>query len=93
VYAKTESFTQQRLKKLSLSKNIDKLGYNIDNLEAYDYVVNSKSALKWIIKHYQITKDSGITNDPNDWVEDPHYIINSLKRIVWMNFETVKIVS
>ena len=64
-------------------------------LEAYDYIVNGKSALEWIIERYQLTKDkdSGITNDPNDWSDDPRYIIDLVKRIVRVSLETVKIVN
>jgi predicted helicase len=38
-------------------------------LEAYDYVVNGKSAIEWIMERYQVTrdKDSGIANDPREW--------------------------
>ena len=43
----------------------------IENIpaEAYEYVVNGKSAIEWIMDRYQITthKESGIRNDPNDW--------------------------
>lgn len=50
-------------------------------LVAYDYVVNGKSAIEWIMERYAITthKDSGITNNPNDWAtehNDPKYIYN-----------------
>ncbi len=64
-------------------------------LEAYDYIVNGKSALEWIIERYQVKKDkaSGIVNDPNDWSEDPRYIVNLVKRIVRVSVETVKIVN
>jgi predicted helicase len=64
-------------------------------LEAYDYIVNGKSALEWIIERYQYTKDkdSGITNDPNDWSEEPRYILDLVKRIVRVSVETVKIVN
>jgi len=36
------------------------------------------------MERYQFTrdKDSQITNDPNDWSDDPQYIINLVKRIV-----------
>ena len=63
-------------------------------LEAYDYVVNGKSAIEWIMERYQLTtdKDSGITNDPNDWSEDPRYIVDLVKRIVRVSLETMKIV-
>ncbi|NEN87853.1 MAG: hypothetical protein F6K48_02570 [Okeania sp. SIO3H1] len=34
-------------------------------LETYQYTVNGKSALEWVIERYKITKDknSGIVND------------------------------
>ena len=65
--------------------------------EALDYVVNGKPAIEWIIERYQVTtdKDSGITNDPNDWAaehNDPAYILNLVKRIITVSVETVKIV-
>lgn len=66
--------------------------------QAYDYQVNGKSALEWIIDRYQVTvhKDSQITNDPNDYcreVGDPRYILDLIKRIVTVSVETVKIVA
>lgn len=64
-------------------------------LDAYDYVVNGKSALDWIMERYAVTvdKNSGIRNDPNDWSDDPQYIINLVKRIVRVSLETMKIVN
>ena len=66
-------------------------------LEAYDYVVNGKPAIEWIIERYQFTrdKDSGIVNDPNDWCKEhnqPRYIIDLIKRVVRVSIETMKIV-
>jgi predicted helicase len=63
-------------------------------LETYEYVVNGRPALEWIIDRYQITvdQDSGIKNDPNDWSDDPKYILNLVKRIVTVSLETMKIV-
>jgi predicted helicase len=40
----------------------------------------------------KVDKASGITNDPNDWSDDPRYIIDLLKRIVTVSLETMKIV-
>ncbi|UXU75566.1 MULTISPECIES: DEAD/DEAH box helicase [unclassified Paracoccus (in: a-proteobacteria)] len=64
-------------------------------LEAYDYVVNGKSALEWVMERYAVTihKESGIRNDPNDWSEDPRYIVDLVKRIVRVSLETVRIVA
>ena len=66
--------------------------------EAFDYQVNGKSALEWIIDRYQVTthKDSQITNDPNDYcreVGNPRYILDLIKRIVTVSVETNKIVA
>lgn len=69
-------------------------------IEAYDYFVNGKAAIEWVIERYCITKDlnkkgegSGIVNDPNEWSDDPRYIIDLLKRIVTVSVETNKLVS
>lgn len=38
-------------------------------LEAYEYVVNGKLALEWVMERQGVSthKDSGIVNDANDW--------------------------
>ncbi|MET9877256.1 type ISP restriction/modification enzyme [Actinacidiphila glaucinigra] len=62
--------------------------------EAYRYQLGPRSAIEWIIDRYQVKADkaSGTTNDPNDWSDDPRYIIDLLKRIVAVSLETMKIV-
>jgi predicted helicase len=65
--------------------------------KAYQYVVNGKSAIEWIMERYQITthKDSGITNNPNDWskeVGNPRYILDLLLSIINVSVQTVDIV-
>lgn len=35
---------------------------------------------------------SEIVNDPNDWSNEPRYIIDLLKRIITVSLETMKIV-
>jgi len=64
-------------------------------LDAYDYVVNGKPALEWVMERYAVTvhKESGIKNDPNDWSDDPRYIVDLVKRIVRVSVETVRIVA
>ena len=67
-------------------------------LEAYDYVVNGKSAIEWIMERYQVTTDSksGIVNNPNDWSKehgDDKYIFNLVLRIITVSIETMKIVN
>ncbi|ABO68149.1 DEAD/DEAH box helicase [Geobacillus thermodenitrificans] len=63
-------------------------------LEAYNYVVNGKSAIEWIMDRYQVKtdKNSGITNDPNEWSDNPRYIVDLVKRIVRISMETIRIV-
>lgn len=65
--------------------------------EAYRYQLGARSAIEWIIDRYRVTthKDSGITNDPNDWSrehEEPRYIVDLLARIVTVSLETMNIV-
>jgi len=65
--------------------------------EAQEYLLGSRSALDWIIERYQVKtdKDSGITNDPNDWAAEqgnPRYILDLLARITTVSVETVRIV-
>ena len=67
-------------------------------LKAYDYVVNGKSAIEWIMERYQITTDkkSGIVNNPNDWSRehgDKKYIFNLLLRIITVSLDTMQIVN
>jgi predicted helicase len=66
--------------------------------KAYEYVVNGKSAIEWIMDRYQVTthKESGITNDPNDWaaeVGNPRYIFDLLLSIINVSVQTVDIVA
>lgn len=66
--------------------------------KAYEYVVNGKSAIEWIMERYQITthKDSGITNNPNNWateVGNPRYILDLLLSIINVSVQTVDIVN
>jgi predicted helicase len=61
---------------------------------AYDYVVNGKSAISWLMDRYQVRTDksSGIVNDPNDYSDDPRYIVDLVKRVVTVSMETLEIV-
>ncbi|GAA4936174.1 DEAD/DEAH box helicase [Streptomonospora halophila] len=62
--------------------------------EAHRYQLGARSAIEWIIDRYQVKTDkaSGIVNDPNDWSDDPRYILDLLGRIVTVSLETMKIV-
>lgn len=73
--------------------------FTIENIpaKAYEYVVNGKSAIEWIMERYQVTvhKDSGIKNDPNDWsaeVGNASYIFDLLLSVINVSVQTVDIV-
>ncbi len=66
--------------------------------KAYEYVVNGRSAIEWILDRYQVTvdKDSGIKNDCNDWSKEhkkPRYIFDLLLSIINVSVQTVDIVN
>ncbi|MGW3953416.1 type ISP restriction/modification enzyme [Streptomyces sp. NPDC004752] len=62
--------------------------------EAYEYQLGARSAIEWIIDRYQVKTDpkSGIVNDPNDWSDDPLYVVDLLRRIVTVSLATMEIV-
>jgi len=67
-------------------------------LKAYQYTVNGKSAIEWIMERYQvkIDKKSGIKHDPNDWADEvgnPRYILDLLLSIINVSVQTVDIVN
>jgi predicted helicase len=68
-------------------------------LEAYDYVVNGKPALEWVMERQVVKtdKDSGIVNDANDWavetMKNARYPLEVLLRVVTVSLETMKIVN
>lgn len=67
-------------------------------LEAYDYVVNGKPAVEWVMERQCVKTDpaSGIVNDANRYaietVGDPAYPFKLLCRIITVSLETMKIV-
>ncbi len=67
-------------------------------IKAYDYVVNGKSAIEWVMERYQVSthKESGIVNDPNDWAKEvgnPRYILDLLLSVINVSVQTVDIVN
>lgn len=62
--------------------------------QAYEYVVNGKSAIKWLMEEYKVSKYSnGLTDDPNDFSDDPKYILNLLLSIINVSMQTVDLVN
>ena len=71
----------------------------IENIpqKAYDYVVNGKSAIEWIVERYCVSQDkkSLIKNDCNDWSKEhgkPRYILDLLLSVINVSVQTVDIV-
>ncbi|MHB1798529.1 MAG: DEAD/DEAH box helicase [Vulcanimicrobiaceae bacterium] len=67
-------------------------------LEAYEYVVNGKPALDWVVERQCVKteKDSGIVNDANDWatetIGNPRYPLELFLRVITVSLDTTKIV-
>ncbi|KIM18358.1 helicase [Apilactobacillus kunkeei] len=79
---------------------LDTIVYNNDikitNIpeRAYDYVVNGRPAIEWIIDQYQVKTDkkSGITDDPNEFSDDPKYILNLLLSVITVSMNTLDLI-
>ena len=72
----------------------------IENIptKAYEYIVNGKSAIEWIVERYAVTQDkkSLIKNDANDWALEhhkPRYILDLLLSVINVSVQTVDIVN
>ncbi|MDE2344697.1 MAG: DEAD/DEAH box helicase [Betaproteobacteria bacterium] len=67
-------------------------------LEAYDYIMNGKPALDWVVERQRVKEDpdSGIVNDANDWaietMHNPRYPLELVQRVITVSLETLKIV-
>ena len=91
-----------RVKKMKHPKKgvLDTIIYNesitIKNIpeKAYDYVVNGRPAIEWIIDQYQVKTDekSGITDDPNNFSDDPKYILNLLLSVITVSIRTLELI-
>ncbi|WP_342752722.1 type ISP restriction/modification enzyme, partial [Bartonella sp. ML71XJBT] len=67
-------------------------------LEAYEYIVNGRPALEWVIGRQCVKTDkkSGIVNDANRYavetVGNPAYPLELFQRVITVSLETMKIV-
>jgi len=67
-------------------------------LEAYEYVVNGKSVLDWVMERQCVKTDpaSGIVNDANRYANEtignPAYPLELFQRVITVSLETMKIV-
>lgn len=93
------SVIKMRFKKVGKDNDKSTIIFNdyitISNIpeSAYEYVVNGRSAIEWIMESYRIKtdKDSGITDDPNSY-GDEKYIFNLLISIISMSLKTLDLI-
>ena len=84
-----------------MAKDFTRLIYSkavtISNIpeSAQGYVVNGRSPLDWMIERYQVKTDkaTGIVNDPNEYSDDPRYILDLACRLVTVSMKTNEIVA
>lgn len=102
-----------RVEKMAFGKKKDRSTIFYNNnitlidipMEAYDYVVNGKSAIEWVMERQKVSVDrynpntkkgSDIVNDANRYaietMGDPRYPYDLLRRVITVSLETVKIV-
>ncbi|GHQ84646.1 hypothetical protein VN1237_08360 [Helicobacter pylori] len=83
----------------TMTKKGDRIHYNnhiaITKIpkKAFDYVVNGKSAIDWVIERYQKTrdKDSLIENNPNDYAGGK-YVFELLCRVITLSEKSVDLI-
>lgn len=96
----TPSYRVEKMKHPKKDK-LDTIIFNSDitikniPLKAYEYVVNGRPAIEWIIDQYQVklNKNSGIIDDPNEYSNDPKYIFDLLLSIINVSVQTVDLIN
>ena len=97
------NFTVQKMRFISKDQK-DTIQFNshitISNIpeKAYQYMVNGRSAIEWVMERYQIKthKETNITNNPNLWCDEhnnPRYILDLLLSVISLSVQTVDIVN
>lgn len=93
------SVSKMRFKKVGKDNDKGTIIFNdyitISNIpeKAYEYVVNGRSAIEWIMESYRIKtdKDSGITDDPNTY-GDEKYIFDLLISVINLSLKTLDLI-
>ena len=68
-------------------------------LKAYEYIVNGKSALQWVMERQIVKTDkkSGIKNDANDYanetMQNPAYPLQLFQRVITVSLKTMEIIA
>ena len=91
--------TKMKFKKQGKEICKDTIIYNdyitISNIpkRAYEYIVNGKSAIEWILERYAMTVDkaSGIVDNPNTY-EDSKYLFDLLISVINVSIKTMDLI-
>lgn len=91
--------SKMKFKKIGKTFFKDTILYNdyitISNIpeQAYEYVINGKSAIEWIMERYAVTvdKSSGIVDDPNTY-KDSKYIFDLLLSVIGVSVKTQNLI-
>ncbi len=99
----TNSNPSFEVKKMKYIKKSDKstIVYNSDirisNIpdKAYEYIVNGKPAIQWIMEQYSVPNKtiSGNIDDPNTYSTNPKYVLDLLLSIINVSVQTVDLVN
>ena len=62
--------------------------------KAYEYIVNGKPAIQWIMEQYSIPNKttSGNIDDPNTYSDKSNYVLNLLLSVINVSVQTVEII-
>lgn len=88
-----------KVRKMRLYPEERKVVYNeyitVENIpeEAFQYTVNGRSAIGWVVDQYQysVDKASGIVNDPNEYAGGT-YVLKLLLSVITVSVKTMEIV-
>lgn len=92
-----------RVKKMRLIQKDGELVVEVDGSlqiagipnEAFAQKFFGRTPLEWVIDRYQVRtdNDSGLTNDPHDYSDDPNFIIDLVGRAVRVSVEMAKLLT
>lgn len=97
---------QYRVEKMRFGKGKDRATIHYNEaitvsgipLEAYEYVVNGKPAIEWVMERQSVTTDkaSGIVKDANAWATETmgaaRYPLSLLLRVITVSLETMSVI-
>jgi predicted helicase len=93
--------TKYRAKKMKFGKGGDKSVIVFNEfvrvtgipIECYSYKVNGRSPIEWVMDRYQVKvdKDSENLNDPNDFSQDPKYILKVLVGVIELSLRSLSL--